>query len=40
MEAINELHLNGALKEEIEKIKDAVMLMDYDSAAELMKNAA
>ena len=40
MEAINELHLNGAIKEEIEKIKDAVMLMDYDSAAELMKNAA
>jgi HPt (histidine-containing phosphotransfer) domain-containing protein len=40
LEAINELHLSGALKEEIEKIKDAVMLMDYDSAAELMMNAA
>jgi hypothetical protein len=40
MEAIDELHLDGAIKEEIGKIKDAVMLMDYDSAAELMKNVA
>jgi CheY-like chemotaxis protein/HPt (histidine-containing phosphotransfer) domain-containing protein len=40
MEAINEMHLSGALKEEIDKIKDAVMLMDFDSAAELIKDAA
>jgi HPt (histidine-containing phosphotransfer) domain-containing protein len=40
MAALDTLPLSGALKEEVEKIKDCVMIMDYDSAAELIRNAA
>jgi CheY-like chemotaxis protein/HPt (histidine-containing phosphotransfer) domain-containing protein len=40
MAALNTLPLSGSLKEEVEKIKDCVMIMDYDSAAELIRNAA
>jgi HPt (histidine-containing phosphotransfer) domain-containing protein len=35
--ALDSLHVSGALKEEIEKIKDLAMIMDYDGAAELMR---
>jgi HPt (histidine-containing phosphotransfer) domain-containing protein len=38
--ALGTLHLNGTLKEDAEKIKDFVMMMDYDSATELIKKAA
>jgi signal transduction histidine kinase/CheY-like chemotaxis protein/HAMP domain-containing protein/HPt (histidine-containing phosphotransfer) domain-containing protein len=40
MAALNTLPLSGLLKEEVEKIKDCVMIMDYDSARKLMQNAA
>ena len=33
IEKINALTLSGALKDEIEQIKDAVMMMDYEKAA-------
>ena len=33
---LSELHSDGALKEEIEKIVDAVMVMDYDGARQVM----
>ena len=36
MENLNALNLGGALKEEIEWIKDMVMMMDYDGAVERM----
>ncbi|MDR0316099.1 MAG: response regulator [Treponema sp.] len=38
--ALDALHLSGALKEEVERIKDSVMIMDYNGAAELIRNAA
>jgi signal transduction histidine kinase/CheY-like chemotaxis protein/HPt (histidine-containing phosphotransfer) domain-containing protein len=34
---INEMKISGALKEDIEHIKDAVMIMDYDGAAEQIR---
>ena len=34
VENLNALNLSGALKEEVEQIKDMVMMMDYDGAAE------
>ena len=37
IEKLNALNLTGALKEAIERIKDAVMMMDYDGANELIK---
>jgi HPt (histidine-containing phosphotransfer) domain-containing protein len=37
VDALNSLNTEGALKEEIEKIKDAVLTTDYDGAAEIMK---
>jgi signal transduction histidine kinase/CheY-like chemotaxis protein/HAMP domain-containing protein/HPt (histidine-containing phosphotransfer) domain-containing protein len=40
MAALDTLPLSGSLKEEVEKIKDFVMIMDYDSAKELMRKAA
>jgi CheY-like chemotaxis protein/HPt (histidine-containing phosphotransfer) domain-containing protein len=38
--ALDTLHLSGPLKEKVEKIKDYVMIMDYDSATELIRKAA
>jgi signal transduction histidine kinase/response regulator of citrate/malate metabolism/HPt (histidine-containing phosphotransfer) domain-containing protein/HAMP domain-containing protein len=38
IEKLNVLNLSGALKEEIEKIKDLIMIMDYDGAAEQIRN--
>jgi hypothetical protein len=35
-ERLDALNLTGALKQEIERIKDMVMMMDYDGAAEIM----
>jgi signal transduction histidine kinase/CheY-like chemotaxis protein/HAMP domain-containing protein/HPt (histidine-containing phosphotransfer) domain-containing protein len=40
MAALDAIPLSGALKEEVEKIKDCIMIMDYDSATELMRKAA
>jgi CheY-like chemotaxis protein/HPt (histidine-containing phosphotransfer) domain-containing protein len=40
MAALDTLPLSGTLKEKVEKIKDCVMIMDYDSAAELIRKAA
>ncbi|MDR0320490.1 MAG: response regulator [Treponema sp.] len=40
MAALDTLPLSGSLKEEVEKIKDYVMIMDYDSATKLIQNAA
>jgi hypothetical protein len=37
MEKLAQVNLKGVLKEEIEKIKDAVMIMDYDGAIEVME---
>jgi len=37
IENLEALNPGGALKEEIEKIKDRVMMMDYDNAAEIMR---
>jgi HPt (histidine-containing phosphotransfer) domain-containing protein len=43
IENLNSLRLNGALKEDVEQIKDAVMIMDYDVASDnirrLLKSA-
>jgi len=36
-EKLDELHLSGAMEEELEQIKDAVMMMDYESATEHMQ---
>jgi CheY-like chemotaxis protein/HPt (histidine-containing phosphotransfer) domain-containing protein len=38
--ALNALPVSGALQKEIERIKDLAMMMDYDGAAELIRNAA
>jgi signal transduction histidine kinase/CheY-like chemotaxis protein/HPt (histidine-containing phosphotransfer) domain-containing protein len=38
--ALDTLHLSGALKEEVEKIKDSMMMMDYDGATEMMQKLA
>jgi CheY-like chemotaxis protein/HPt (histidine-containing phosphotransfer) domain-containing protein len=35
--ALDSLHTSGALKEEIEKIKDLAMMMDYDGAKEVIQ---
>ena len=37
MNIIDEMNLQGALKEKMEDIKDAVMMMDYAAAEELMR---
>ena len=37
MERLAMFNLTGALKEEIEQIKDAVLIMDYDKAAEIIQ---
>ena len=37
METLDKLNAQSALKEEIERIKDAVMLMDYDGALSIMR---
>ena len=37
IKSLDELDLKGALQEEVEQIKDAVMMMDYDSAAKVMR---
>ena len=37
-EKLDALDLDGALKEEIKKIKAAALIMDYDGAVEIMKN--
>jgi len=37
MESLDAFNPDGALKEEIETIKDAVMIMDYDGAAEIIR---
>jgi len=37
MRSLNDLRPGGALKEEIEIINDAVLMMDYDSALEVMQ---
>ena len=37
MRSLNELKPEGALKEEMEIINDAVLMMDYDSALEVMQ---
>jgi hypothetical protein len=36
IERLNALEMTGALRDEIEHIKDAVLIMDYDEAAKLM----
>jgi len=38
LENLNALNLRGAARKKIEDIKDAVMMMDYDSAIEKMRN--
>jgi signal transduction histidine kinase/CheY-like chemotaxis protein/HPt (histidine-containing phosphotransfer) domain-containing protein/HAMP domain-containing protein len=38
--ALDALPINGALKEEIRKIKDSAMMMDYDDATETMRKLA
>jgi signal transduction histidine kinase/response regulator of citrate/malate metabolism len=38
--ALDALHLSGAIKKEVEKIKDSVMMMDYESATETMRRLA
>ena len=38
VKSLDALGLGGALYEEIEKIKDAVLVMDYDKALEVIKN--
>jgi len=37
METLDKLNAQSTLKEEIERIKDAVMLMDYDGALSIMR---
>jgi CheY-like chemotaxis protein len=37
MERLDALNTGGALKDEIERIKDAVLMMDYDNAKEIMQ---
>jgi CheY-like chemotaxis protein len=37
MESLDKLNPTGALKEEIEQIKDAVMMLDYESALAVMR---
>ena len=39
-EKLDALTLGGAMQEEVEQIKDAVMMMDYDSAVEYMQKLA
>jgi HPt (histidine-containing phosphotransfer) domain-containing protein len=36
-ERLDALNTDGALKDEIERIKDAVLMMDYDGAQEIMQ---
>jgi len=36
-ESLDALNTSGALKDEIERIKDAVLMMDYDGAKEMMQ---
>jgi CheY-like chemotaxis protein/HPt (histidine-containing phosphotransfer) domain-containing protein len=38
IEKLDALNTSGALKEEIELLKDAVLIMDYDGAVETMQN--
>jgi CheY-like chemotaxis protein len=38
MEELNSINPGGALQEELEKIKDAVLVMDYDNANETMQD--
>jgi len=38
MESLDALNPDGMLKDEIERLKDAVLMMDYDSAIEVMRN--
>ncbi|MCL2010795.1 MAG: hypothetical protein FWG71_09685, partial [Synergistaceae bacterium] len=37
LERLDALNTSGALKEEIEQLKDAVLIMDYDAAVEVMQ---
>jgi DNA-binding NarL/FixJ family response regulator len=37
LESIKALNLTGVLKDEMEQIKDAVMMMDYDGATEQIR---
>jgi HPt (histidine-containing phosphotransfer) domain-containing protein len=37
MERLDSLNTDGMLNDEIERIKDAVLMMDYDGAREIMK---
>jgi HPt (histidine-containing phosphotransfer) domain-containing protein len=37
MEELNTTRLNGAIKEKIEQIRDAVMMMDYEHAGEIIR---
>jgi len=37
MESLNALNPSGALKDEIERFKDAVLMMDYEGAAKIMQ---
>jgi HPt (histidine-containing phosphotransfer) domain-containing protein len=37
MESLNALNASGALKDQIERIKDAVMMMEYEEAAQVMQ---
>jgi CheY-like chemotaxis protein/HPt (histidine-containing phosphotransfer) domain-containing protein len=38
MDILDEINAKGALKEELDKIKDAVLTMDYDAAVEVMSS--
>nr|AGS54080.1 response regulator receiver [uncultured bacterium contig00007] len=38
MDILDEINAKGALKEELDKIKDAVLMMDYDCAVEIMSS--
>jgi signal transduction histidine kinase/DNA-binding NarL/FixJ family response regulator/HAMP domain-containing protein/HPt (histidine-containing phosphotransfer) domain-containing protein len=40
VEALDSLHLTGTLKKEVGQLKDLVMMMDYDGAAEIIRKAA
>ena len=37
IESLNEFDFDGMLKDEIERVKDAVLMMDYDGAKEIMR---
>jgi hypothetical protein len=37
MESLHALKVDGVLKKETDKIKDAVQIMDYDGALEVMR---